>query len=382
MLIKFHKLSVWKGELESEIMNEKMDLYTDYLHTTFGKATATGLSDLLNGALSHDQITRMLAEGIKGSKDLWMNVKPLVRKYENDEGCLIFDDTLIEKEYTDENELICSHWNHAKGEYVRGINLLTAFYYSEGVKSDLSLRVPIGYECITKPVFYTDLATKKVKRKSIVSKNELMRAMIEHSINQRLKFKYVLSDSWFASVENIELIHKCNKFFIFDIKQNRLSVFSYSDKRKGNWKKISDLDIPEQTPVKVFLKGCDIEMLLIKQVFTNKDGSTGTRYLISNDLKLSKDDFETIYKKRWSVEEYHKSLKQNNAAGKSPTRTVVTQSNHIFASLLSYIKMESYKLVFKINHFALKGKIYAEALKTAFEELRKLKKQMAEVGSA
>jgi transposase len=208
--------------------------------------------------------------------------------------------------------------------------------------------------------------------------NELMRAMIENAINQRLKFKYILGDSWFSSIENIELIHKRNKCFIFDIKQNRLLVFRHSDKKKGNWKKISELDISNEQPVKVFLKGCEIELLLMKQVFINKDGSTGIRYLISNDLKLTKEDFKTIYKKRWSVEEYHKSLKQNNSIGKSPTRTIVTQSNHLFASLLSYAKMESYKLVFKINHFALKGKIYAEAIKTAFEEIRKLKKQMAE----
>ena len=90
-------------------MNKNLDIYTDYLHTTYGNATATGLSNLLDGAVSHDQITRMLSGTIKTSIDLWLSVKPLVRKHENDNACLIFDDTIIEKLYTAMSELICWH---------------------------------------------------------------------------------------------------------------------------------------------------------------------------------------------------------------------------------------------------------------------------------
>ena len=36
------------------------------------------------------------------SKDLWHKVKPLVGQFKNDSRCLIFDDSLIEKAYTDE----------------------------------------------------------------------------------------------------------------------------------------------------------------------------------------------------------------------------------------------------------------------------------------
>jgi IS4 transposase len=63
-------------------------------------------------------------------------------------------------------------------------------------------------------------------------------------------------------------------------------------------------------------------------------------YLASNDLELSAQQFQTLYRKRWSVEEYHKSLKQNASLAKSPTRTVATQTAHLFASLLAYVKLE------------------------------------------
>jgi hypothetical protein len=90
-------------------------------------------------------------------------------------------------------------------------------------------------------------------------------------------------------------------------------------------------------------------------------------YLISNNLELSADDFRSPYNKRWSVEEYHKSLKQNASIAKSPTRTVRTQTNHLFAALLTYVKLERLKFVHNLNHFALKSKIYLNALKYAWK---------------
>lgn len=57
-------------------MNTKyLDLYTDYLAVTFGHATATGLSNMLDGNISHDKLTRFLADGEWSSKDLWKQVK-------------------------------------------------------------------------------------------------------------------------------------------------------------------------------------------------------------------------------------------------------------------------------------------------------------------
>ena len=42
---------------------------------------------------------------------------------------------------------------------------------------------------------------------------------------------------------------------------------------------------------------------------------------------------------------------------------VTTQTNHLFCSILAYIKLEKLKLKTKLNHFELKAKIYIKALK-------------------
>ena len=72
-------------------MNKEMDLYSDYLLSSFGQVTATGLSNLLDNSVSHDKITRMLSGKSYDSKDLWQEVKSLVRSHEREDACLIFD---------------------------------------------------------------------------------------------------------------------------------------------------------------------------------------------------------------------------------------------------------------------------------------------------
>lgn len=350
-------------------MEKILDLYSDYLLSSFGQTTATGLSNLTEGQISHDKISRFLSIEDRGSKELWQHVKPLVRKHETEDGCLIFDDSIIEKPYTDESELVCWHYDHSKGKSVKGINILSAFYHSNDDSLPEPIRLPIMYQLVLKTILFSVVKTKKTKRKSETTKNEMLRQMIAQAIHNQLKFKYVLADSWFGSAENMRFIKKKKKFFIFDMKSNRNAVLNENDRNKGQWKRIDELDILDNTPVKVWLKDLEFPVLLTKQVFTNKDQSTGVRFLVSNDFSLSDDQFTTIYKKRWSVEEYHKSLKQNAAIAKSPTRTTRTQSNHIFASIVAYIKLEKLKMVHEMNHFAIKSKLYLSALKAAFKEL-------------
>ena len=66
-------------------MKDYTDLYTDYLISNNGLATATGLSAMVDGAVSHDQITRFLSKEDFTSKRLWKEVKSTVREIQSDE---------------------------------------------------------------------------------------------------------------------------------------------------------------------------------------------------------------------------------------------------------------------------------------------------------
>ncbi len=104
-------------------MNKLLDLYTDYLQVTFGQASATGLSNLLDSAVSHDKFTRLLSSNEFSSSDLWKSAKSLVRRYQSDDACLIFDNVIVHKPHTDESELVTWHFDHTTNRIVKGINL-------------------------------------------------------------------------------------------------------------------------------------------------------------------------------------------------------------------------------------------------------------------
>jgi hypothetical protein len=160
------------------------------------------------------------------------------------------------------------------------------------------------------------------------------------------------------------------------LKSNRKVAISEADKRRGQYVAVNTLDIPAHTTREIWLEDVPLAVLLVKQVFTNDDGSVGVRYLVTSDLTLSFDRLTTLFHKRWGIEVYHKSLKQNASLEKSPTRTETTQRNHLFASWCASVKLERLKITTKLNHLALKSKLYLCAVKSAYAELVKLKEQL------
>ena len=347
---------------------EILDIYSDYLLSSFSYTSATGLSRLLEGSLSHDRITRFLSSNASTPADLWLLVKPLVGQVQSPTAVLIFDDSIEEKPYTDENEIICWHWDHSKNRSVKGINFMTGLYYSSNVS------LPVTFRLISKTETVIDKKTGKTKRKSKMTKNEYYREMVANCVQNQLEFAYILNDSWYASAENMVFVkNDMNKHFVMPLKDNRKIALTAEDKKQGRYVRVNTV-IPEPDPVRtIYLEGVEFPLLLARQVFTNEDGSTAVLYLVTSDMTLGYEDITTLYQKRWKVEEYHKSLKQNASLSKSPTRTVVTQTNHFFSALYAFVKLEVLTMKTSLNHFALKSKIYVSALKIAFEELKKLK---------
>jgi hypothetical protein len=344
-----------------------LDLYSDYLLSSFGQTTATGLARLLEGEISHDQITRMLASEKLTAKTWWKLVKPQVRQIERQDGVMIIDDSIVEKPYTDENEIICWHYDHAKGETVKGINFMTALYEAQGIA------LPVSFELVAKTERYMDKKSGQEKRKSTETKNERYRRLLQTTVANHIPFRYVLNDVWFASAENMRFVKlDLKKEFVMGIKSNRKAALSEADKSHGQYQRIDELETPESMTRIIYLEGVPFPLQLLRQVFTNGDGSTGVRYLVTNGLTLTADQIITIYQRRWKVEEYHRSLKQNAALAKSPTRTEVTQTNHFVAALWSFVKIELLKVRTKKNHYQLKSELYLSALQQAFHQLQRL----------
>ena len=360
-----------------------LDLYSDYLIASFRMATATGMSALLNEALSHDKISRFLSQGIFTQRDYWKCVKPVIRQIEDDYGILKIDDTILEKPHSTENDIVCWHHDHSKkgkDKNVKGINILNFLYQSPFSELDY-VSAPVAFEIIHKTERWYDKKSDKVKRRSPISKNELVRERLRILQNfNKLKFRYILWDTWFSAADNLNFVHyKLKKYFVAALKSSRKMALSEEDKQQGNWIRADEMKIQKDQAILVWLKGLDFPVLLVKQVFTNKDGSFGELYLITNDLSLSAELTSITYQGRWGVEELHKSLKQNVGLEKSPTKFEVTQSNHIFAAMVAWVKLELLSKIKQTNHFALKNQLYLHAVKESFKQLQHLKNNQREL---
>ena len=347
-------------------MNQKelVDLYTEYLIASPGKTTATGLSILTDNLVSHDKITRLLASGKINSKTLWENVKPMCHEIRSEDAVLIFDDSIEEKMYTRSNDLINWHFDHTVNRKVKGVNFLSAVYHS----NDVSL--PIAVEYVHKTIPSINKKGKIVK-KSARSKNEMYRDILRQA-SYNIEFKYALNDTWFTNAANMNcVVYECYRHFIMEIMGNRKVALSQKDKHEGKYVSIKTLELEART-MSVYLEKVDFPILLSKQVFKNKDGSTGARYLVSSDLSLTYKQITTIYKKRWKVEEYHQSIKSLTSFAKSPTQTVTTQTSHFTASIMAFVKLELLKIRRDMNHHALKRWLLLKALRASSDELKKL----------
>lgn len=346
-------------------MHHLVDLYTDYLLSSSSQVSCTVLSDVLNNKIKHDSFTRMLDCGLIDSRYLWQIGKPICKKIKSDDAVLILDDSVEAKPHSQTSSLINYHFDHTVGKSVKGVNFLPALYYNQEIS------IPVGVKFVIKDKVYKQEG--KTKFKSSISKNEHFRKLIKEAIRNELRFRYVLNDSWFCNADNMKFIaYETQGYFVMAMKENRKVALSWADKQAGKYKDIKEAVI-EGCVQRVYIEQLDFPILITKQVFKNGDGSVGTLYLCSNDLNLTYEAITTIYKKRWKVEEYHKSIKSNCSFSKSPASSRVAQQSHFIACLLAFIKLEQMKIETNTNHFALKRLITISATKNSMQRLKELK---------
>ena len=79
---------------------------------------------------------------------------------------MIIDDTIVQKEWRDENEIVCYHYDHTKGRSVKGFNILNMLYYNKDIS------ISVSFEVIRKDKVYTDINGNK-RRKSTKTKKRV-----------------------------------------------------------------------------------------------------------------------------------------------------------------------------------------------------------------
>ena len=334
-------------------MDNLEEKYINFLISTNKAATATAFSRVFDEKIAHDRITRMLNTTDQfTSQSLWQTVKPLCREMESRDAVLIYDDTLIEKPDSSLSELIMYHFDHSKGRSIRSICMLTALLNSNGAN------IPVCIDMVQ----YNEQGEKK-------SKQEMMRNMLVQCDANDITFKHVLADTWYGSAENMQfIVENIKKDFIFPLKANRRVKLAGS----RFYTAIADLELEEGKVYEALLQGYKSKVYLCSYCVKDGQDKPATLYLVTSDEKLDWNHMLTCYQRRWQVELFHRSVKQNTAIAKAPLRRTRAMLSHIYASVNAFIKLELLKLRHKMGHDSIKELIRYAANKASYLALEKL----------
>lgn len=314
-----------------------LETYTIFLIANGNRYSGVEMSKALNmesSAPAHDSISRWIAEQTFEPNDLWQQVQAQTHL----ESTLIVDDTVLDKRWSPHNELVDFHWSGNEHKVTRGISLVNLLATHDG-------------DCI--PVNYRVYEGKKDEK----NKNEHFIDMLNSSKERGFKPDFVMADSWYSSLENMKAIVKLGWKFIFGIKENRLV-----NEAQGTYVAVSSLNWTKKQVRKVWLRGFGF-VLVTRIVFKNGD----TRYLATNDLSLN--DYKilsTNSKKRWTIEEFHRGIKQTTGIEKCYSIKKQSQLTHIFASFIAFVKLEFERLKTGMSWYEQKAQAIRLGITGAF----------------
>lgn len=314
-----------------------LDTYITFLTANGNRYSGVEAAKALketSDAPAHDTISRFLAEGTYTPSHLWKHVEAAASKG----SALIVDDTVLDKRWSPKNELVGYHWSGNEHKVTRGISLVNLLATND---NDC---IPVDYRIYT-------------GAKGAKNKNEHFIDMLNTAKKRGFKPSYVMADSWYSSLENLLHLQDMHWKFVMGLKENRLV-----NETKGVYLPLHALDWTTKKVRKVWLRGFGFA-LVAQIIFKNGD----VRYVCTNDLTLT--DYTALSvqsKKRWTIEEFHRGLKQTTGIERCYSIKKRSQLTHIFASFVAFVRLEFERLRTGISWYAQKAERVRLGIVSAF----------------
>lgn len=290
-----------------------------------------------NDAPSHDCFTRLLQKQPLDTEPLWAEVRKFVTLKD---GFLIVDDTVLDKPYSEKIGFVRYQWSGKHHHTVKGIGLITLVW------TDGNIVLPVDFR-----IYNIEEDNK--------TKNDHFLDMLYKAEERGFKPKYVMFDTWYASIKNLKAIRKKQWHFLTRLKSNRLV-------NPDNTKNIhvEEVEILRQGIV-VHLR----EYGFIK-VFRIVPTDGDTQYWATDVLDMDEPTRKDLGSKSWIIEEYHRGIKQFCGIEKCQARKKESQRAHILFSLRAFLRLEVQRIKKGISWFESKTKIHRVAAKTYLSKPR------------
>ena len=326
--------------------------YCQYLLVTQINYTLTNFADH-SSQFSHDRINRFLKGEKITPKLIWENVKSQLVTSES--GYSIFDDTVLDKNYSFNIELVrrqAAHSRHrlrsrlakqsfARGnakKVIKGIGVVTCIY----VNPILDQFWLIDYR------IYEPDNDGKTK---LEHAQEMLKGGVHH---KQLPFQGVLMDTWYATKKVMLLIESLNKQYYCPLKDNRQvdssdGLKSYQRVDSLEWSD-EELDRGKTVKIKGFPKQHKVKLFRV-EVSTHR-----TDYVVTNDFtQNSTQATQEACGFRWKIEQLHREGKQLTGWEKCQCRKARIQRNHIGCALLVWVRLHYLAIAKYSNVYQLKN---------------------------
>jgi len=278
---------------------------------------------------AHDALNRLLHRLEPDTAPLWREAELLV---DRSRGLLIVDDSTLDKPYAQQIDLVHRHWSGKHRRVVAGINLVSLVW------SDDTHAVPCDYRLFDAP-------------NDGLTKNHHFRDMVTTAKERRFTPDYVCFDSWYSSLENLKHIRALNWHWLTRLKENRL----VNPDGTGN-RQLGDCDI-RNAGTQVHLKGYGF--ILVFRIDT-PDGDT--EYWATSDLLMTMEQRDDVARRIWTIETYHRDIKQYCGIERCMVRGERGQRNHIGWALRTYLRLLWHELETGSSRFATKLAIIRPAI--------------------
>ena len=330
--------------------------YIEYLICTpGGNYTCTNLADHLDGepGTSHDAITDYLRREKLTPRSLWEVVQPSLQ--DGPDSCLIVDDSVQDKRYSKQIEMVKLQYSGAAGGLVRGIGVIN-LVHTRGAEGDF---FPVDFR-----LYNPDGAGGDGRTKNEHFRDMLVRAKSD----KRLQANTVLFDSWYASVDNLKLIHRTlGMCFVTTLKSNRLVSLS---KEQGYCHLQEIVWTQEQLRQGILVKLKELPFLvrLFKVVAPNGDIDwviTNRDTLGSGDTPrpITVQDVQEANGFRWQIEQMHRELKQLVGTEKCQCRKARSQRNHLACCYLAWLSLKVAAKKAGDTLYAMRASLFREFLR-------------------
>ena len=315
--------------------------YIEYLLSTPINYTCSNLSAHLEN-VSHDAVTDFLQNSEFSPAQLWELVKERID--DRAEAFLLVDDSVQDKRYSEFIELVKLQYSGNEHGLVKGIGLVNLIH-TNGAEGD---HFPIDYR-----VYAPDVDGK--------TKNEHFQEMfLQAHSDKQIKARKIAFDSWYASVENLKLIHRNDWTFFTTLKSNR----KVSVSKETSYQDLAELEWDGErlrSGQLVRLKEVPFWLRLFKLVATNGD----VEWIITNDLAAEFTRFRAVeaIQVRWQVEEFHRSFKQLTGSEKCQCRKARSQRNHLACCYSAWVAIKVKAVEMKKTVYQLRNGLFTEHLK-------------------